>query len=440
MRLRYGLNETDNWWYFALGPHRARIQAGFRALHTRVVRIFLFDKHAPDPVTEWPLFAAYVQAVLDIGAVPMITFARFGPPFDSSTDRRRFAARCADVAWGSVEQWGGHRVRDWYWCIWNEPNSELIGGGLDFDQYRLIYEEVAGGVLRWLSPYLSHRPPRIGGPAVDGFQPFWLDWMLRFLREIDGALVGFASWHRYGDWREQGEAGAPLDDSVFSDLLMAQTPEYEARSRAVGRLAAGRDVLNVCGELNVHSHYDARVSRRFNQTVFGAAYYASALIHLMRGGADLEMLWTGTDDAGPYGLLDKTGRPTPVFHAKRLCAEHVRFGDWLVFPPPTPGSEARLDVVVARGQDGRCSGVLVHLRDEVASYPLDQWGGAVPLAGRLYKVDRSTGGGVLEDETNGSVTFHGYGVAVVTTRDSARRMPCTEATAEDHDRDRSGDR
>lgn len=60
MQLRYGFNEADNWWHFALGPQRERIWAQLRKMDTRIIRIFLFDKHAPDPVTQWDLFEAYV--------------------------------------------------------------------------------------------------------------------------------------------------------------------------------------------------------------------------------------------------------------------------------------------------------------------------------------------------------------------------------------------
>ena len=78
-----------------------------------------------------------------MGAVPMITFAKYHPPHDDPRNLRTYLARCADVVWGCLEQWGGERVRDWYWCVWNEPNNYHVGGALSFPQYRRIYEEVA---------------------------------------------------------------------------------------------------------------------------------------------------------------------------------------------------------------------------------------------------------------------------------------------------------
>src|SRR2546422_241517 len=113
MQLRYGVNEADSWWYFARGPPRERIWTRLREMDTRIIRIFLFDKYAPDPVTDWEDFTAYVEAVLNVGAVPMVTFAKSPRPTDDPRGLRWFATRCADVVWNCLEQWGPERVRDW---------------------------------------------------------------------------------------------------------------------------------------------------------------------------------------------------------------------------------------------------------------------------------------------------------------------------------------
>src|SRR2546425_4977878 len=99
---------------------------------------------------------------------------------------------------------------------------------------------------------------------------------------------------------------------------MDRTTEYETRAKAVGRILRGRNILNVCGELNAHSHHEARISQQFNETIFGATYYLSALFHLLRGGADIEMFRRGTDNS-PYGIIGEAAATTPVFHAKKLC-------------------------------------------------------------------------------------------------------------------------
>src|SRR5262245_43279826 len=97
LRLRYGLNETVNWRQFAAGTHREEVWARFRVLDTHVVRLLAFEKGAPDPVEAWAPFAECVQAVLAAGAVPMVTFAKFAPPYDDPAAVRDFAGRCAGV-------------------------------------------------------------------------------------------------------------------------------------------------------------------------------------------------------------------------------------------------------------------------------------------------------------------------------------------------------
>jgi hypothetical protein len=344
----------------------------------------------------------------------MITFAKFHRPFDDPRALHWFGNRCGDVVWNCIEQWGADAVRDWYWCVWNEPNSDWIGGGLSFESYRRIYEEVAHAVLRWLRPHLRGRRPLIGGPAVEGFQPFWMDWIWRFVNEIDNSLIGFVDWHCYGDWREHGERGAPLDGATHRALMMSQTPDYEARCRAIGRLLKGRDILNICGELNTHSHYWTEVRERFNYTVFSAAFYTSAMLYLMRGGAHAEMFWTGTEDRGGYGMLNKFGDPRPVFHAKRLCAQYIRHGDWISFPP-LGTDRPTVDVVSARDDDGRESALIVHLLERPATYAMSDVVPDLPAYRRLLRIDQGTGEAVVESDFDGRVTFDGYGVAVVTT-------------------------
>jgi hypothetical protein len=383
-------------------------------MNTRIIRIFVFDKHAPDPVTAWDEFRAYIDAVLNVGAVPMVTFAKSDRPTDEPRGLRWFATRCSDVVWNAQEEWGADRVREWYWCIWNEPNSTWIGGGLSFEQYRRVYEEVAHAIVRWLGTASTGRRPLIGGPAVEGFQPFWLDWVSRFLTEVDPALIGFVNWHRYADWRDHGEKGAPRDEAVHRALMMAQTVDYRLRAQAVADLIEAPGILNICGEWNAHSHYLPAVRARFNQSLFGAAYGAAALLHLLRGGADAEMLWTGTDEACGYGILDKEAMATPLFYTKRFFGRYIRYGDWISFPVPD-GDGLAVDGVVARGDDGRCSGLFVHRDDRAATYDVSELAGdRLSDSATLLKIDASTDGHVRMKPATETIDFDGYGVAVLT--------------------------
>jgi hypothetical protein len=430
MRLRYGFNEIDGWAAFALGDHRDKIRRRLQLMGTQVVRVFVFDKPVPDPVKEWHWFAAVLQAVLDAGAKPMITFAKFHPPFDKPANIRDFTSRCCDIVWGCLEQWGGEEVKDWYWCVWNEPNNPDIGGDVSYAQYRRIYETVAAGVLDLLEPHLGGRKARFGGPAIDGTQrAFWMDWIAHMASDLDDRMLGFVSWHMYADWRPAvpsegthaklwGAPDAP-NGALFEALAMAQTPQYEARARGVGRLLQGRDILNVCGELNTVAHHEHAYTLGLNQNTFGAAYYASALIHLIRGGADLEMRWTAIskkldwgarDDA--YGLMSITGEPTPACLAKQMFAQHVRFGDLVRFPASAEAPD--VDAIVA-SKAGRLSAVFVNTTAGRRIVKPGDWDERLADCREILRLDASTGNRVVREPFDGTVSLQGYGVAVATT-------------------------
>ena len=172
MRMLYGVNQADQCRISRWGRTRAHRQR-LREIDTRLIRLFLFDKGAPDPVTEWP-----VVRLLCAGRAQRRRHAhdhvrQAAPAARRPARRRWFANQCADVVWNCIEQWGGEDVRDWYWCVWNEPNNDWISGRSTSSSTATSMRRWPHGVLRWLAPHLGGRKPLIGGPAVEGFQPFW---------------------------------------------------------------------------------------------------------------------------------------------------------------------------------------------------------------------------------------------------------------------------
>jgi hypothetical protein len=75
-----------------------------------------------------------------------------------------------------------------------------------------------------------------------------------------------------------------------------------------------------------------------------------------------------------------------------------------------------LDAVVARGNDGRLSAMLVHLSDKQATYHLSGLANALSNCDILLKMDEGTGNGIISGKYDGGVRFEGYGVAVVTNK------------------------
>jgi hypothetical protein len=258
-----------------------------------------------------------------------------------------------------------------------------------------------------------------------------MDWISGLVREVDEALVGFVSWHNYGDWRPVvpaatlgfdllGSPDAPMG-APYRALLMAQTPKYEARARSVARLLAGRDIMNVCGELNTVVNHGHEFVGGLNQNAFGATYYASALIHLLRGGADLEMRWTGTDNDDAYGLISPSGEASAACLAKQLFAQHVRFGDWVRFPEYDP-EHPDIDAVVAWNDDGRVSGVFVHTADTRRAVNVLDWGDGLSACDDVLKIDVATGRRIARECFDGTIRFEGCGVAVVTNAGAAAEL------------------
>src|SRR5712692_6292483 len=242
MRLRYGLSE-DNLWSECVSAHDVSARVSQAA--AQIVRLSVDDECADSD--SWRKFETYLTGVLAAGAVPMVTFSKFGRPYDDEGAIRWFAGCASGLVRRCIDRWGPETVREWFWCLGNEPNTEWRNAGLTLDLYRSLYEAAAESIIECLAPYLEGRKALVGGPGIDGLQPFWMDWVYRFVNEFDNRLISFVVWHRYGEWRQPGDWGAPKEEATFRALLMSRSAEYETRSRAVGRMLKARGILNVCG-------------------------------------------------------------------------------------------------------------------------------------------------------------------------------------------------
>ena len=407
MRLCYGFNLGDRWLDLARGPVRDRLIGQLQAAGTEQVRVFL-EPSGESSADYWPQALAALDAITRTGAIPMIALPNPTAGADDGA-RRVFAARCAEMVDRCGERFGGDALAGWFWSIGDEPNSPWTNGGLTFEGYRDSYQAAAEALKQRLGP--SAGRPRIGGPSIDGFQPFWFDWIHRLIEEVDEGLLGFISWNRYGEWREPGAWAAPADPLVFERLLLSRTAEYWSRAAAIGTLLEGRGLLNICSELNAHSHTDPAVSGAFNQGVFGAVYYAAALIELMRGGADGEFLWAGAGVPDPYGAITEAGDATPAYEAKRLIATHVRAGDALLFPLDAD-PEPDLDAVTASSSRGRRAALVVHRCRRTSAVDLDRWPALTGF--EAVTVVHGQGQGAESRPVNGSrLAFDGYAVALL---------------------------
>jgi hypothetical protein len=406
MHLRYGFNLGERWRDLMLSPAREALLARLQAARTDQVRVFL--KVDDRLEAEESAVATLLDVLAQAGVTPMVAWAQpSGWRLPGAI--RQFARDAAAFVARACERWGVETVGSWYWSLGDEPNSPWTNDGFTFDAYCDLYQTTADAIRNHLGSRTTR--PRVGGPCIDGFQPFWFDWIWRFVEQVDNSLIGFVAWNRYGEWREPGAWAAPHDPTLFRRLLLSRTAEYWTRAAAIHTVLEGRGILNICSELNAHSHSEPAVSAPLNQGWLGAVYYASALLELMRGGADGEFLWAGAGAAGPYSALDPTGAATPTYFAKRIVAEHVRFGDRLAFPVDMD-PEPALDAVVAMSPDGRRSALLVHREDIPRSIDLARW----PALGGFREVTVLAGPQTASEAlcpSDGVLTMEGYGLAVL---------------------------
>jgi len=68
--------------------------------------------------------------------------------------------------------------------------------------------------LRGLPTQTISRPNGARTAQPTGGIPSWIDRHWRFVHAIDNSLIGFVTWHRYGDRREHGESGALRDGTT----------------------------------------------------------------------------------------------------------------------------------------------------------------------------------------------------------------------------------
>src|SRR5438034_11269143 len=130
----------------------------------------------------------------------------------------------------------------------------------------------------------------------------------------------------------------------------------------------------------------------------------------MRQGVDAEMYWVGTEGQGGYGMMNEHGDPWPSFHAKKLCAQHVRYGDSISFPTGETGNGS-IDVVVAAGEGGRRSVLVVHQKEESASHDLGQLVPGITGLRTVVKIHHGCHNQLVEKDDEGPIHFAGLGVA-----------------------------
>lgn len=298
-------------------------KAGFRYIRMHGClygpRIYSEDEQGR-PQYDWTIFDCRIQLVVDHGMRPVIVletmpvelagrdsgrgWTNHYPPKDDQAYAkwqeyiRQTVAHCR-VKWGES-------IHDWYFEVWNEPDSSGYFEGT-LEQYLQIYDHAVAGAVE------ADPDIRIGGPGGAGNK-----WVEAFLQHCaggqnhasgrNGARVDFLSWHIY-----TVGVGVPSFDALR--LSLAGTKQ------AVAKFEVYRELPLLITEWGCSSSRFAGHDRPYD-----AAYRTMAVREFLDAGITLALpfcLGDGPQHAhegfqGGLALFTKTTIPKPSFRAFEL--------------------------------------------------------------------------------------------------------------------------
>ncbi len=223
-----------------------------------------------------------------------------------------------------LERYGGDRVRNWLFEVWNEPNLKDVFWTGDQADYFRLYEAAARAVKA------ASRELRVGGPA--GATPAWNLPLARHCRD-HGIPLDFISFHGYpaGEYcQHPGRQGSPAAPGKY--LL----DEFRGNREAMAREGFAH-LPQVVTEWNTLTCGPDGHAQWVGCSDVSTLYAAAATCHYAVGADDLADVltwWTASDifeESGRhlepygsgnshYGLLTIDGLPKPPFHAFRFLA------------------------------------------------------------------------------------------------------------------------
>jgi len=280
-------------------------------LGMRTVRLdgeHLFAGAFPAPgIYRWRHVDMTVERVLACGAVPLVAIttvpewlwppgtpnqAVLGPgtssrPVGSIMPPRDLDA-WAELVYQTVRHLNierGYGVR--YFEVWHNPADERFWRGT-IDRYIELYEATVRAVKR------ADRSMNVGGPAVAGYQPDWIEALMRCAADRRIPL-DFVSWDCY---------------TARPELYRRQIAYTRQLGRRLGLRPAPALVISEWG-------YGRRSDERETfDGPFAASYAATAIHEMDKTGLDLAHYCAIIDGLRPgayTGLLRQDGTPKPVY-------------------------------------------------------------------------------------------------------------------------------
>lgn len=179
----------------------------FHGLFHEEMMIYREEKDGT-PIYNWQYFDALFDFLLEVGIRPLMELS-FMPTDLASTectcfwwkgrssppkDYAKWEELIRRLVVHSINRYGLHEVRQWYFEVWNEPNLKGIFWDGEMEDYFELYASTAKAI-KAVDPAL-----RVGGPATSNFTPEGeAPWLKEFLAHCaeNGLPLDFISTHPY---------------------------------------------------------------------------------------------------------------------------------------------------------------------------------------------------------------------------------------------------
>ncbi len=443
--ISYGANERDRWDYFT---YDLTDQRHHREVGTQYIRVwtsldnggygwnppYSSSEYRPKDATplrwsgsyyyyDWTQLDDYIEAVQNASAEPILsisyapyfmnyTYKKTGPNYIPN-DFNWFGDYCANI----VSHYRDLGKKITYWQLWNEP---FIWG---------TWKKVSKGDI-YLQMYKSVEPKmhaanasiKLGGPSLAGQDYGFIEDMLR----DPGMNFQWCAWHIYATGAFWMNPPEPRDDAY----VMGRTQSYEDTAKTVrGWISAyrpGADIKLVIGEYNINSsttwNGGANVDPR-QHTLFAAPWTASALLHMIMGGIDIDLFFLGTGNPLSWGAIaygfgmwvHATNILVPSFFAKQYFSTYIKRGSTIVNATVVNSEKAPMLEVLAVKMGYSYNIVLVQKENVTRTFSL-ALNGVSPssITAHVVDIDSMQGRNYAIAPSNVvTVTMKGLGVTVL---------------------------
>jgi xylan 1,4-beta-xylosidase len=210
---------------------RSHAECGFKKM--RAHGIFtdgnVYSETNGTPVYNWATVDSIYDAVKALGMTVVVEFDGMPPALASGSqtacwyngtplnvsppkDYSKWQNLVTALVQHMEQRYGAEEIRkNWSFEVWNEPDQAYFWSGTQAD-YLKLYDYAAEGVR------LADSLCRVGGPAISGCSPSWIDVFTNHVVSGTSAATGlknikcdFVTYHRYSD--DPAYAGIPTNPS-----------------------------------------------------------------------------------------------------------------------------------------------------------------------------------------------------------------------------------